>query len=126
MKCTWQDGGRYCEGGKVAYAPCSEDVGPLVTENDCPACNGTGEAELDADQAEKFLRDNYIWWEPGYTGLGPEDKIVSIEFGRGKKRKIIDGEEILYKAIRLNVAEGPTLTAALNAAAKSIKERGKE
>lgn len=118
MKCTWQDGGKYCEGGKVAYAPCSEDVGPLVTENDCPACNGTGEAELDADQAAEYLKDTYreIYYE--YWAVEATYKVFRIIWVDTKSvgPQTVSSFELL--------GEGPTLTAALNAAA--IKERGKE
>jgi len=79
-----------------------EDLGP------CAACNGTGEAaKLTADEAAEYLFDENIPWIPWRT---------------------IDGQvQIEYEYDLASYWEtADSLTAALNAAARAVKERGKE
>ena len=83
-----------------------QDRGP------CPKCNGTGERELTADEADKYLRFNKCRWWPLYEC--PDDVIIEVE---------------LYKFTgtvsheRLGNYAGYNLTEALRAAARAVYRR---
>jgi len=113
-----------CEGtGK--FSPAIE-LGIPVNTVPCPACNGTGERDLTADEAADVLRkqgeiDNEIWkLEPDYMH-DSNDYVVK------RTETYLTGETIAGRPQKDStwntIGFGKTPTAALNAAARAVNER---
>ena len=117
-----------CKGsGKGDY----EDVAKSWWRDDlpCPACNGTGERDLTADEAAEYLispKNYFIYWEVDYR---PDDQIHDEQ-----SERLIITFYFVYKArdgfergkdFTVNV-NGKSITEALNAACRAIKNKEEE
>jgi len=91
---------KVCENGNLIGWRSGYNYGP------CPACNGTGERDLTADEAYEYIMENakancaYLSYQPRYPNR------VGFELTEGIK------------------VGGKALTAALNAAARAVRNRG--
>ena len=107
-----------CEGkGKVSEYRSGIGVNMDVKLIPCPACNSTGEAaELSADEAAEYLGDSGYKWHP-------EELPIASWGPWGRYQIEVREKKFPYK--HFGHFNGD-LTAALNAAARAVKERGKE
>jgi len=106
-----------CHKGKIKIY--GEGYNGADVEIDCPACNGTGEAaKLTADEAAEFIIERQ--YEFGF----PQLQEMIIQKAMGVWTILLFDSRI--DPWRNSGVEEKTLTAALNAAARAVKERGKE
>jgi len=100
-----------CGGLKTVPALVGNDAG-AIGEMDCLACNGTGERDLTADEAAEYIK-------PYFQSMICINRRFEIAIW------IVTHTE-LSSDRSLHRFSDEILTVALNAAARAVKERGKE
>jgi hypothetical protein len=117
-----------CEGEGCREHYWDGDKKEWIPDGVCPACNGTGECDLTADEAAEILceqdkTDGEIWkLEPDYMH-DSDDYVVK------RTETYWTGETIAGRPQKdfnwITIGLGETPTAALNAAARAVYERKK-
>ena len=115
-KCEYCDG----KGGQIVQAPAipgTPDEDWFIT---CAFCGGTGERPLTADEAAEYIWRAGFFWEPWC-----ENSIIKIKIQREDTggMRLSSAQAFWDKEFVGGIYEGKDLTAALNAAARAVRDR---